>query len=145
MLNELILRIKRGPAVNRPRALGLQRIPEISGRITIPVLTVHTLGDLFVPFSMEQIYARDVAKYGRSDLLVARATRAVGHCEFSAEELVRTFDDLVLWVNDGVKPAGDDILDEETVADPFFGCQFTEGSTGATPDILRTGICSNAM
>ena len=45
----------------------------------------------------------------------------------------------------GVKPAGDDILDEETVADPFFGCQFTEGSTGATPDILRTGICANAM
>ncbi|MGB5257505.1 MAG: hypothetical protein WBN07_02450 [Woeseiaceae bacterium] len=145
-LNDSIIRVKRDPGVNRKRFLRLQRVPEITGRINIPVLSVHTLGDLFVPFSSEQIYARDVARHKRSDLLVSRATRAIGHCEFSAEELIQTFDDLVLWVNDGVKPAGDNILDPETVADPFYGCQFTQGSLGpsGTPDLLRGLACSLA-
>ncbi|MGI9287497.1 MAG: alpha/beta hydrolase [Pseudomonadales bacterium] len=143
-LNDSILRIRRDRGVNPPRFLRLQRVPEITGRISIPVISTHTLGDLFVPFSMQQIYAREVAQRHRSDLLVSRATRAIGHCEFSPEELVRTFDDLVLWVNEGVKPTGDDVLEAATVASPFFGCQFTEGTTGTTPEVLRSGICSQA-
>lgn len=146
LLNDSIIRVRKDRGVNRKRFLRLQRVPEISGRIDIPVLSVHTLGDLFVPFSSEQFYARDVARHGRSNLLVQRATRAIGHCEFSAEELIRTFDDLVLWVNDGIKPAGDDILNSEGVADTFFGCEYTEGSLGpfGTPEDLRSGICSLA-
>jgi hypothetical protein len=35
------------------------------------------------------------------------------------------FDDLVNWVVNGVKPAGDDILDPAVVAAPDFGCKFT--------------------
>lgn len=142
-LNETILRVRSDRGVNRKRFLRLPRVPEISGRISIPVLSVHTLGDLFVPFSMEQFYARDVARHHRSDMLVSRATRAIGHCEFSAEELIRTFDDLVLWVNDGVKPTGDDVLDPVNVANPFFGCQFTEGLV-ETPEALRSGVCNLA-
>ena len=142
-LNDAIVRVAKDRGVNRKRFLRLQRVPEITGRISIPVLSVHTLGDLFVPFSSEQIYAREVAAHGRSDLLVSRATRAVGHCEFSPEELIETFDDLVLWVNEGIKPAGDDILDPEKVANPFYGCQFTKGSVN-TPDALRGGFCALA-
>ena len=141
VFNELILRVKQDPGVNRKRFLRLQRIPEISGRISIPVLSMHTLGDLFVPFRMQQIYAEEAAHFNRSDLLVQRATRAIGHCEFSQQELIRNFDDLVTWVNDGVRPDGDDVLDPATVASPFYGCTYTEGTTGATPDFLRTGLC----
>lgn len=143
-LNDSVLRVHKDPWVNRKRFLRLQRVPEISGRISIPVLSVHTLGDLFVPFSAEQIYARDVARHNRSDLLVSRATRAVDHCEFSPQELIRTFDDLVLWVNDGIKPLGDAILDPEQVADPLFGCQFTEGAVGNTPEVFRSVACGSA-
>jgi hypothetical protein len=141
MLNELILRVRRDRGVNVQVPLKLQRIPEITGRISIPVLSVHNLGDLFVPFSMEQIYARDVARQRRSEFLVQRATRSILHCEFSGEELIQTFDDLVRWVEDGVRPAGDNVLDPEIVADPAYGCAFTTGSSGSTPDILRTGLC----
>ncbi len=143
-LNDSIIRVRGDRGVNRKRFLRLQRVPEISGRISIPVMSIHTLGDLFVPFSNEQIYAREVAAHGRSDLLVSRATRAIGHCEFSREEIQRNFDDLVLWVEEGVKPAGDDVLDPETVANPLYGCQFTEGvplSSNPTPQELRTGFC----
>ena len=140
-LNEFVLRIARDRRVNPYRFLRLQRVPEITGRISIPVLSVHTLGDLFVPFKMQQIYAREAQHHGRSDLLVQRATRAVGHCEFSPQELIETFEDLVLWVEADVKPAGDDVLDPATVANPAYGCRYTRGSTGQTPDILRTGLC----
>ena len=145
-LNESIIRVRKDRGVNRKKFLKLQRVPEISGRLSIPVISVHTLGDLFVPFSMEQIYAKEVARHGRSDLLVSRATRAIGHCEFSAEELMRTFNDLVLWVDEGVRPAGDNVTDPEQVANPFFGCQFTEGGLGlnGTPEALRGDVCSLA-
>ncbi len=141
MLNENILRVQRDPGVNRRGRSPLARIPEITGRLSIPVISVHTLGDLFVPFSMQQIYAMDAARFGRSDMLVQRATRAVGHCEFSSEELIETFDDLVTWVEEGTRPAGEDVLDADTVGQDSFGCTYTAGSTGSTPDILRTGLC----
>jgi hypothetical protein len=37
------------------------------------------------------------------------------------------FRDLVSWVETGVKPAGDDVLDPAEVANPLFGCNFTQG------------------
>ena len=35
---------------------------------------------------------------------------------------------LVSWVETGAKPAGDDWLTPATVADPEFGCAFTDGA-----------------
>jgi pimeloyl-ACP methyl ester carboxylesterase len=98
----------------------------IAGRITVPVLSLHDLGDLFVPFSMEQYYAEDVAARGRSELLVQRAIRAIGHCEFSEAEITTAFDDLVTWVEDGVRPDGDDVTDPDLVATADFGCRFSQ-------------------
>jgi hypothetical protein len=74
---------------------------------------------------MEQIYAREVASNGASDLLVSRAIRDRTHCGFALSEEIAAFDDLVNWVENGVVPAGDPILDPVAVADANFGCQFT--------------------
>jgi hypothetical protein len=90
------------------------------------MLTLHTLGDLYVPFHMEQEYARRVAANGASDLLVQRATRDFGHRAFTGPELVQTFVDLLEWVQTGSKPAGDNVLDANVVANPDFGCTFTD-------------------
>jgi pimeloyl-ACP methyl ester carboxylesterase len=122
-LNEAVLRVAKDPQGVHPNGLG--NIPTVGGTPSIPVLTLHTLGDLFVPFSMEQIYARRVAANGASDLLVSRAIRDVGHCGFTVSEQAAGFADLVNWVENGVKPAGDDILTPSAVAAPTFGCQFT--------------------
>ena len=111
--------------------------PPLSGRIRVPVLTMHNLGDLFVPFGMEVDYAADVAKRGRSHLLVQRAIRGVGHCGFTTAEYEQGFADLVDWVETGKRPAGDDVGDPAAVADPNFGCAFTDPTAGghlfATP------------
>jgi hypothetical protein len=110
-------------------------VPVVNGDITIPVLTLHTLGDLFVPFSMEQFYARRVAAHGASGLLVQRAIRDFGHCAFAPEEIVTGFVDLVNWVEHGVKPAGDDLLDPAVVAAPDFGCGFTSQDRAYPPPL----------
>lgn len=108
--------------------------PVVDGTPGIPVLSLHTIGDLFVPFSMEQIYARETADAGLSENFVSRAIRAVGHCDFTAEELTTAFADLTAWVETGTRPEGDAILDPHVVADRDFGCRFTsEQRTGVAP------------
>ncbi len=118
-------------------ANGLAQVPVITGDIRIPVLTLHNLGDLFVPAHNEIEYARRVADRGNSDLLVQRAIRGVGHCGFTPTEFVTAFAELVEWVEFGIKPAGDNWLDPVAVADPGFGCAFTDPTPGghilATP------------
>ena len=130
-LNANILRIDLDPQARHKQ--GLAGVPAIAGQLSIPVLSMHTLGDLFVPFSMEQIYARRAAASGSADLLVTRAIRDVNHCGFNIVEMERGFADLVNWVSNGVKPAGDDILTPAVVANPSFGCAFTQGAHALAP------------
>src|SRR6266571_1015165 len=122
-LNAAVLRVRQDPQGRHPN--GLANIPPISGRLPIPVLSLHTIGDLFVPFSMEQVYARRAAAQGAGDRLVTRAFRDHNHCGFAVPEEERAFADLVNWVVNGVTPAGDDILNPTAVADSKFGCQFS--------------------
>jgi len=121
-INKTVLRV---PIENVKQRLlpTLTQVPQIAGRPTDPVVSLHGLGDLFVPFSMEQAYARDVARHDRSRNLVQRAIRTTGHCEFNAVEAGAAWDDLVAWVRDGHRPAGDDVL---SPSDPGFGCAFSD-------------------
>jgi len=131
VLNDAVLRVATSPQGFQPN--GLANIPPISGNFRIPVISLHTIGDLFVPLSMEQIYARRVIANGSSSLLVSRAIRDVGHCGFSISEQEAAFADLVRWVKDGVKPAGDDLLTPSVVAAATFGCTFTLATRAYAP------------
>lgn len=131
-LNANVLRVTQDPQGRHPN--GLANIPPILGNFRIPVVTLHTIGDLFVPLSMEQIYARRAAAQGSSSLLVQRAIRDHGHCGFAVAEEEEAFAALVNWATNGVKPAGDDILTPAVVAAPTFGCTFTKpGHAGFAP------------
>ncbi|HEX6677978.1 MAG TPA: phthalyl amidase [Actinomycetes bacterium] len=122
-LNRDVLRVAAtaGPTTD------LSGIPGVFGDPRIPVLSMHDVGDLFVPFSMEQIYAVRAMSHHQSGLFVSRAIRGNNHCGFTAAELTRGFDDLVAWVRGGHRPAGDAILDRHQVAKETFGCRFTDG------------------
>jgi hypothetical protein len=93
----------RSPSVNPVYA-------ERTGKLTVPLITLHETGDAWVPLSLEQSYRRRTIAAGTSDLLVQRVFRAGSHCGFYAETRERTFDDLVAWVERGVKPEGEDVL-----------------------------------
>ena len=107
---------------------GIAQVPKTTGAIGVPVLTLHNLGDLFVPVMNEIEYARRVQAAGAQDLLVQRAIRGVGHCDFTGAELATAFLDLVAWTEFGLKPEGDNFLDPAEVAAPDFGCTFTDGA-----------------
>ena len=115
----------------------LTEVPRIAGRPTAPVLSLHDLGDLFVPFSMEQLYERDVERNGRGHLLAQRAIRAVSHCEFSPNEVGAAWDDLVTWADTGRRPAADVVDDPAVVAAPDYGCRFSDPAAYTAPNTTR--------
>ncbi len=126
-IDDQVLRIE---AANRVRkSQGTKPAPIINGTPSIPVLAIHTTGDLFVPIEMEQLYAQEVIGNGLGDLLVQRAIRDVGHCTFTGDELVQSYTDLFAWVETGVKPAGEDLIGD--ISSPTLGCDFTTGAGGS--------------
>lgn len=131
-VNATVQRVRPDDPVAR-RSARLSAVPQVFGKPHAPVLSLHSLGDLFVPFSMEQAYYRDVARHGRSGLLVQRAIRTVGHCEFSPSEVGRAWDDLVRWVRAGDRPAGDDVVTPSVVAAPGYGCRFSDRAAYENP------------
>ncbi|MFP4452342.1 MAG: carboxylesterase family protein [Desulfobacterales bacterium] len=97
----------------------------VHGDITIPVLSMHDIGDYFVPFEHERIYAENVEKAGNSDLLRTRIYRSIDHCGFTPQETIQAFVDLAAWVEAGIVPEGDNVLDPAQVAADDYGCEFT--------------------
>jgi fermentation-respiration switch protein FrsA (DUF1100 family) len=75
-----------------------------TGKIGLPVLTLHTTRDPAIPFGHESLFAAAVADAGQSDLLVQRPIDRWGHCAFTPGEVQTAFSDLVQWVTTGHKP-----------------------------------------
>jgi hypothetical protein len=82
----------------------------MSGRIGVPLMSNHNTGDTFVPISLEQQYRRAADASGAGGMLVQRAIRREGHCNFTVDERIVAFNDLVRWVESGERPRGDDLL-----------------------------------
>ena len=132
-LNAAIPDLTAAHDANRLRSDGLRWIPKVNGQFKIPVVSIHTLGDMYVPFSMQQIYRKRAEEQGNGAFLVQRAIRAPSHCDFTVQEQVEAFDAMVAWEQTGVKPAGDDVMTPSTVANPTYGCAYTR-NTGTVDD-----------
>jgi hypothetical protein len=124
--NQHIQRAVAAPDANRLRRDGLRWVPVLHGEFDVPVMSLHTLGDLYVPFRMQQVYQQRAQAKGRDRLLVQRAIRDVAHCSFTAAEAATAFDDLVRWEAGGSRPAGDDVQSAQRLAAPDYGCRFTD-------------------
>jgi hypothetical protein len=148
-LNASAIKLTAAPDANRLRRDGLRWIPKANGEFKIPVVSIHTLGDLFVPFSMEQVYQKRVAAKGNSSWLVQRAIRGASHCDFTVAEQVEAFDAMIKWERDGIKPLGDDVVTAATVAAPTYGCTFTKNTLGPddspTTNALRPAILATTV
>ena len=147
-LNASVLKISPEADANRLRRDGLRWVPKINGEFKIPVVSIHTLGDLFVPFSMEQTYQKRTAAKGNSAWLVQRAIRGVSHCDFTVAEQTTAFDDMIKWERDGIKPTGDDVVTPATVAAATYGCTYTKNTLGpdesGTTRALRPAAVANS-
>ena len=146
-LNASVQKLTADADANRLRRDGLRWIPQANGEFKIPVVSIHTLGDLFVPFSMQQVYNKRVAAKGNSAWLVQRAIRGASHCDFTVAEQVAAFDDMIKWERDGIKPSGDDVVTPATVAASTYGCTYTNNTLGgddsSTTKALRPAILAS--
>ncbi len=139
-LNRAVLRVPV-TATSSADALSPAELPAIHGDPGIPVLSVHGIGDLFVPFSMDQQYDAMMVAHGQGGLFVDRAIREVTHCGYTTSELSSAFSALVSWIHTGQRPAGDNILNPRTVSSPLFGCRFTDPTPGAHPEFQAPVSC----
>jgi len=126
-LNAGVRRLPADPALRDAEAHP-DAVPT-TGRISRPMLTLHDTGDLFVPITTEVDYRKKADAAGAGGLLVQRAIREAGHCKFSPVELTTAWDDLIAWVHDGKKPAGDDLTGD--ISD--IGRQFTSPLRAGDP------------
>jgi len=109
--DDLNARVRRlQPAKDARSPIANPMYAERTGRIAVPLITLHETGDAWVPLSLEQSYRRRTIAAGTDHLLVQRVMRAGSHCGFDGEMREQAFDDLVAWIERGVRPAGEDVL-----------------------------------
>lgn len=80
----------------------LEAYADYTGNISGPVLTMHTIVDGVNPVSHETVYRELVASAGRSDHLVQTFVDAVGHCQFTTEQILTTVNAMDAWLETGV-------------------------------------------
>jgi pimeloyl-ACP methyl ester carboxylesterase len=104
--NRAVVRFRTNRAVRRAFLAG----NETTGRLAMPLLSLHTTGDGQVPIEQARILRRRVDSARRHNLLVQRVIRDPGHCGFTSTEWAASLEALVRWVERGVRPKGNDVL-----------------------------------
>ncbi len=130
-VNATVLRVAPENPTER-NSTGLTEVPKIAGRPNVPVLSLHGIGDMQVPFAQEQIYYREAVANSQGHLVVQRAIRTSGHCEFSPTEVGTAFNDLVNWVSSAVVPRGDVTTTPVILAEANYGCRFSDPAAYAS-------------
>ncbi len=77
-----------------PAALSAMNEFETSGRLEVPVVTLHNTADPIVPFQQQALYATKVANAGASALLTQNTVDRYGHCSFEEAEVLGAFSTL---------------------------------------------------
>lgn len=75
-----------------------------TGRLTRPMLALHTIYDPLIPATSLSLYESEVTAAGFNQNLVQQYVHREGHCTFSSDEVGRAFDELVRWAHTGIAP-----------------------------------------
>ena len=129
-------RIERVAPAHQARRSGTAAyVPDITGTFDVPVLSIQHPRRLLRAL----LHGAGVRRRGRAGGHPRPAGAAgdpgAGHCEFTPQEAIAQFDDLVRWVEDGVKPAGDDVLDTGGRGVPVLRLRLDDAHQG--PDTRR--------
>ncbi|HVT92557.1 MAG TPA: alpha/beta hydrolase [Bryobacteraceae bacterium] len=75
-----------------------------TGRLTRPMLAIHTTYDPIVPVSIPNFYQELTTETGSQDLFVQQYVKHDGHCNITPGETAQGFRELREWKNGGTKP-----------------------------------------
>ena len=93
-LNATILRIAASP-----QAINAEQAYQTSGRLTRPLVTMHTIGDDVVPFWHENLYWQKVRAAGTARYVRMLPVARYGHCNFGITDLLLAISLLVNETN----------------------------------------------
>lgn len=99
-LNAGVARFSADPTARRD----LSYDSDLTGRITLPVLTLHGIDDPQVFVESEAAYRATLRGAGRDGNLVQTFTREAEHSELSRAEYANSLAALDTWVRSGCKP-----------------------------------------
>jgi len=120
-------RVKADPSAVRYLARNIS----FTGKIGIPVLSIHTVGDGLVIPQNEQAYASVVRKAGRSFLLRQEFVSRAGHCAFTPAETITSVRSLLNrmrtghWQDGALTPAS--MNKAATALGPAYNIFFSGG------------------
>jgi pimeloyl-ACP methyl ester carboxylesterase len=75
-----------------------------TGRLTRPMLAVHTMYDPLIPGTTLALYAHEVEAAGFGENFVQQYVRRDGHCAFTPQQVGQSFDELLAWIHRGTRP-----------------------------------------
>ncbi len=75
-----------------------------TGRVSDPVLTLHTTYDPLIPGRYVSAYGSIARIAGTQDLFVAKYVVARKHCDFTLPQTIGAFDELLNWVREHKRP-----------------------------------------
>lgn len=96
--------VKRYPADAKAREY-LRQYYTPTGRISDPVLTMHTTYDQLIPGRYISEYDSIAKLAGTQDLFVAKFVVARGHCNFTLPQTTAAFDELLNWARTRKAPS----------------------------------------
>ncbi len=99
-LNAAVARFEAAPEA----VLNMATQYQTSGRIKIPVVTLHTTLDPVVPIWHQTDYTAQVQAAGASSLYVAYQDAGYGHCAFNPLQVLSAFNKLIVMVGQVIKP-----------------------------------------
>ncbi len=82
---------------------------DLTGKLPVPVVSIHSINDPQVPVEAQSAYHDTVAAAGSSDKLVQAYTDERAHTGQSPPELAAALDAVVQWVEKGTKPTAQSI------------------------------------
>lgn len=100
-LNKGVARFEADPAA----AAEFARDGDMTGRIPVPVVTLHAIDDPVAFVEHEAAYRAKVDAAGAADRLVQTFTRETEHSYLSSPEYAALFEATLRWVDSGEKPS----------------------------------------
>ena len=121
-LNRGVIRFAADPTAVRQ----LSRDSDLSGKLTVPTLTMHAIDDPTAFVELERVFRDTVAKAGASDLLVQSFTDEHEHSKLATPQYAALLRGMIAWIEQGTKPSPTSLAKgcEVAVADYGETCHF---------------------